>query len=213
MSDAPDRARAPLAAGMRRQDPERDPAFAREERAAARNPSVRQEPDSPAYRRIILTLIGALGVGGILILATTLILQTRVRERRPEGLPRPDTAHEGPDRVAGVFQTQIFDEVSATEVKRKRLDRLEAYGWVSRPHGIVRIPIDSAIAIVLEQQAARAAGGDTARTTPANPGPPRGRPTLLPPPGGLERGGVQRKRGSGTGAAKPRPAGHGEARP
>lgn len=185
MSDAPARRALPPA------DPNRDPRVAHEAREAALNPDVRQAPDAPAYRGIILSIIGTMGVGGILILAATLVLDNADFQRRPGGLPRPDTAHAGPDKVGQVFQTQIFEEVPATEVKRKRLQRLEAYGWVSKSHGIVRIPIDSAIDIVLHEQPAPAPGG--AIEAPETPGPPRGMPTVVTQPGGMQRGGVQRK--------------------
>ena len=151
-------------------DPNRDPRTAHERRRAAANPDVRQEPEHVAYHSVILSLIAALGLSGILVLATTLVLQHKVRARRPEGLPRPDTAHQGPDKVARVFQTQILDEMPATQVKRDKLRKLEQYGWVSRSHDIVRIPIDSAIDIVLGEQTAPPPGGPT--ETPSHPRKP-----------------------------------------
>jgi hypothetical protein len=111
-----------------------------------------QEPDQIASRRIV-----AVGIGSILVFATGvvaawIVLGARMRVLEPNG-PTPAT-HAGRPQVALVNQ-RLFEQPQTEAWRAAQRGRLESYGWVDRDRGIIHIPIERAIDLVLAEEKAK----------------------------------------------------------
>lgn len=76
---------------------------------------------------------------------------------------QPRRAHPVPAWAAGMRQSLIDEQARSGEARREQQeeqDTLDDFGWVDRRHGLVRIPIDDAIALWLE----RRTGSDATET-------------------------------------------------
>jgi len=106
------------------------------------------EPDQPHLRGI------AIGAGAI-VLAVAVAVTTGVFVQRNVG---PDATAHGdviPPRVGGGpgLQATPGREIESYRAEKERL--LHEYAWVDRSHGVVRIPIERAMALLVQQQAAK----------------------------------------------------------
>jgi hypothetical protein len=116
-----------------------------------RNPELRQEEDrlSPS---IILLVFGLVGVVGIFLVSWAWYgLQKRERALRPSrSFPEREL---GPRHTVAEDLENIYGEMgpgqTLNEEKRRQLG---SFQWVDRRHGIVAIPIDDAIALILERE-------------------------------------------------------------
>jgi hypothetical protein len=66
---------------------------------------------------------------------------------------------QGPVTIGGIRQTPIGEDRPAENLKRRKLQELETYGWVDRDRGIVHIPIDRAMDDVIAAES-RANGAE-----------------------------------------------------
>jgi hypothetical protein len=114
-----------------------------------RNPDVRLEDDhvAPAvpygFLALVVLFSVALSIGAWLLLRTT-----------PEWADaRAPVPVQAPNTIAGIRQTPILEEQPAQRLYRAQREALGSWGWVDRDAGIVQIPIDEAVRLLVEEQA------------------------------------------------------------
>ena len=103
------------------------------------------EPDAPALRGI------GIGAGAILgmVLVAVVVAVLLVRATTPPPSPATPPPFRGETRLSAAPQADI----AAFRRDKERL--LREYAWVDRAHGIVRIPIEQAMALLVARQARR----------------------------------------------------------
>ncbi len=132
---------------------------------------VYQEEDRVSGRKGLYLMVFAVAValGGIWIAIALL----RGREAAIPGAPplawaAPRTEVDtGPAQIHGVRQTQIVDDASADSLAARQRRQLRTFGWVDRRGGLVHIPVDEAIGMVVAGQTPGGAGAAAADTTGA----------------------------------------------
>ncbi len=133
--------------------------------------SFEQEPD----RLPAKTILYVVGVTSAVMLAMSLLAWRMLAQDESDLRPAGFAADENmgrPHRVQGVHQG-IFDlESTATQLGEPKREALRTYGWIDRPTGTVRIPIERAMELFPGIVAARA---PTPPTPPVDPVP-------VPPP-------------------------------
>jgi hypothetical protein len=110
----------------------------------ARAPIGGHEPDAPALRGIVIGAGSILGM--VLVAVVVAVLLVRATTPPPSPAPPPFS---GDTRLSATPQADI----AAFRRDKERL--LREYAWVDRAHGIVRIPIEQAMALLVAQQARR----------------------------------------------------------
>ncbi|XXX71936.1 hypothetical protein WMF30_30250 [Sorangium sp. So ce134] len=123
-----------------------------------RRPDVRQEEDLLPWRRILAVAFAVVVIFFILGIWSWTILRGREAELRPAGrtLERAREGFEPRGVVAGVDQ-RLFqrratgEEGLGTTLNRKKHEELGRFGWADRGRGIVQIPIEDAMNLVVEE--------------------------------------------------------------
>jgi hypothetical protein len=112
-----------------------------------RNPELHQEEDRVPASKVLLALFVTLVLSAVLVAWAVQAVDARQAELRPSGAlldrwlgPR----HE----VAGVRE-DVFGEQRGPSLERQQRAVLDGYGWVDRDRGIVHIPIQRAIDLVV----------------------------------------------------------------
>ena len=120
----------------------------------------------------------ALAVAAVLIHVGLWLLMTHfsaeANENDPVASPLADRQQEPPPPLL-----QAQPALDYQKYQREQLERLEQYGWVDRGRGVVRIPIDRAIDLVLERglpPMPEATGAEAPRATDQDPGAEQERP-------------------------------------
>ena len=104
------------------------------------------EPDAPRVRALVIGAATILGVVIATVIAAVLIVQGLTPQRAiPHGFTVP--------RAAPALQAAPERDFPAFH--REKLKLLEDYAWVDRAHGVVRIPIERAMTLLVEQQSGR----------------------------------------------------------
>lgn len=106
---------------------------------------VRQEPDALASRKLMAVTVASILTMAVALVVAALLLDRWGRPARSVSVPA------GP-----LEQTLILDTQRGLDLKREQRAALERWAWVDRDAGVVRMPIDRAIDLVVE------------RPTPAN---------------------------------------------
>lgn len=115
---------------------------------------VRQEEDRIAPRPIVAVGIASLVVFFLASWVTIAYLRVKQGDRPP----LPVAPELGQSKIALVEQTP-FDLVDRGERAREASRRrLESYGWVDRPAGVVHLPIERAMELVAGGARPRASG-------------------------------------------------------
>ena len=111
---------------------------------------VRQEPDTIAWRRVLVGAGIAAAIAVTMAVAGVLIPASRQDELRPSGVfpeanlgPRRDLMGVHQDLFIGRGLGQVLDEQKQRELTR--------FGWVDRDRKVVRIPIDEAMNLLVEE--------------------------------------------------------------
>ena len=121
----------------------------------AHSPRVQQPGDledkNLPYRKII-----AVGVASIIIFAlgivwSTALLQTATKEMHPVG---PPPIPPGVDQYeVGIVNQRLFSlDQRAAEKRLQQMRRLNTYGWLDRQSGVVHVPIDVAMDMLVQEQ-------------------------------------------------------------
>jgi hypothetical protein len=124
---------------------------------------VRQEEDNVPARRLIRVGLAAVVVSVAAVIGSTALLG-RAGQAKLGGGPAERVAKHGdtaPATIGLVEQTLIEHEERGVEQREREEARLREYGWVDRAHGVVHIPIDRAMAMIVDENRADAgAQGD-----------------------------------------------------
>jgi hypothetical protein len=88
--------------------------------------------------------------------------------------PRAQATDLGKPEIGMVDQTLFAREARAAQLKEEKLHQLESYGWVSRQHGVIHIPIDEAMKAVAEGKRPPGAGAPQPPPAPLPPVPSSG---------------------------------------
>ena len=109
---------------------------------------VRQEHDRlPVLMASIIVAFGlVIMVTGIVVSGAMLASKTGSVTPRPEGPERT-----APVQLGLVEQTLIEDTERGVWLRDEQLRALEVYGWVDRSAGVVSIPIEQAMAAVVQR--------------------------------------------------------------
>lgn len=67
------------------------------------------------------------------------------------GFPVPAKLEPAPREIAGVNQTLIHNDRYGQRLREQQYERLQNFGWVDRDQGLVHIPIDEAMRMVVEE--------------------------------------------------------------
>jgi hypothetical protein len=116
-----------------------------------RHPEIRQEEDSPRWGRVLGAFFGAIVIAIILSAWGWTAYNAREASLRP--------SHEfpeqklGPRREIGMIHEELFDEArpGQTLFKEQR-EALGRFGVVDPSHGVVSIPIDDAIQLLVKEK-------------------------------------------------------------
>ncbi|WP_437604774.1 hypothetical protein WMF20_26615 [Sorangium sp. So ce834] len=123
-----------------------------------RRPDVRQEEDLLPWRRILAVAFAVVVIFFLLGIWSWMILRGREAELRPAGrtVARAKEGFEPRGVVAGVDQ-RLFQRAASGEaglgtmLNRKKREELGRFGWADRGRGIVQIPIEDAMSLVVEE--------------------------------------------------------------
>jgi hypothetical protein len=139
------------------------------------------EEDLIHSRTIVFVGVGALVLFFVASLATIGWMKRRQAELLPQGAA-PYPAELGRSKI-GLLEQRLFENSNQAEATRAaQLRKLDSYGWVDVEKGVLRIPIDRAMELVVKGER------------------PKGEPSAQArPPGGEERP------DAGTGAPPPQP--------
>ncbi|KYG03226.1 hypothetical protein BE21_52690 [Sorangium cellulosum] len=123
-----------------------------------RRPDVRQEEDLLPWRRILAVAFAVVVIFFILGVWSWVLLRGREAELRPAGrsLARAREGFEPRGVVAGVDQRVFQREAVGEEgfgkmLNRRKREELGRFGWADRGRGIVQIPIEDAMNLVVEE--------------------------------------------------------------
>jgi hypothetical protein len=106
-------------------------------------------PSSAVVRISIVSLLaGALGVffAALVVVAATGSLAPRVQGSGGAG--------PAPKEIDEIEQTQIWKSRRGIDLRNSQLEELGRWGWADREHHVARIPIDEAMNLVVQQEAA-----------------------------------------------------------
>jgi hypothetical protein len=120
-----------------------------------RRPDVRQEDDKLSWRKALLVTLSLIGITLLLVLWAGTILRRTVAELRP---PRQYPERElGPRREVSGLQERLFMQGDVGELgagqalNRKKQAELSSFGWIDKENGLVHIPIEEAMQLLVEE--------------------------------------------------------------
>jgi hypothetical protein len=111
--------------------------------SAARSLERGHEPDQPRLRGIVVAALAILGVIVIAIIASYLLVNA---------FAPPRAALQLPPLVVGAPRLQASPEGDRAAFERDKRSDLHEYAWVDRAHGVVRIPIEQAVTLLVQRQ-------------------------------------------------------------
>lgn len=117
----------------------------------ARHPDVHQEEDELPWGRVILAFVAAIVIGIVLTVWAWVAGASIDAKLRPSGVfPEKQL---GPRREVGMIQEDLFDGARAGQrlVEAQR-EALQGFGVVDRERGVVSIPIDDAIQLLVSEK-------------------------------------------------------------
>jgi hypothetical protein len=112
-----------------------------------RNPELSQEDDRVPVWRVIVAFSATMVIFAVLIVWAVDATLSREAALRPSGA-FPESWL-GPRHMVARVREDVFGEQRGAGFNAKQRAALEGYGWVDRGKGLVHIPIDRAIDLVL----------------------------------------------------------------
>lgn len=115
-----------------------------------RHAEVRQEEDEIPWGRVGFAFVAMVVIGGVLTIWAWAALEAHQAALRPSGVfPERDL---GPRHEVGMVQQELFDHArigqDLVDAQREQLTR---FGVVDRAGGVVSIPIDAAIDLLVKE--------------------------------------------------------------
>jgi hypothetical protein len=113
--------------------------------------AVRQEEDDIASPKIARVALLAIAIGLLAVFFSSLLL-----EKSAGGILSSPAAHGAAPaagrEIANIEQTPILSARDGLDLRDQQLEQLSRYEWVDRDAGVVAIPIDEAIDLVVKEQ-------------------------------------------------------------
>ena len=103
------------------------------------------------YRKIIGVGIGSIVIFALGIFWSTALLHSATKEMEPVG-PPPIPPGVSQYEVGIVNQRPFSLDQRAAEKRLQQMNRLNTYGWLDRQSGVVHIPIDVAMDMLVKEQ-------------------------------------------------------------
>lgn len=119
--------------------------------ADAERPEMPQEEDVVPGKLVLALVLAALVLAAGLVAWSSLTLWVREGHLRPSRV-FPEARLGAPYTVAGVRQHTFDSYNESAERNRLQQRQLESFGWVDREHGLVHIPVERAIDLLLERK-------------------------------------------------------------
>jgi hypothetical protein len=115
-----------------------------------RHPDIHQEEDVIPWGRVIAAFLAMVAVAIVMVVLGVSAGAAAEARVRPSGVfPERDL---GPRHQVGVIQEALFDDVHPGQrIVESQREELSRFGVVDREKGIVSIPIDAAIRLVVEE--------------------------------------------------------------
>jgi hypothetical protein len=115
----------------------------------------RHEPRDPRPG-IFAIIAGSVVVMVLVCLVTSGLLMRSLAHDRPMQFMKPLGLVVAPDlkpldRFPAPHLTIDDDHQQMTSIRDRQMEKLNSYGWVDRSNGIVRIPIDRAVELILQR--------------------------------------------------------------
>jgi hypothetical protein len=115
-----------------------------------RREDVRQERDNPPWRRMLLVAFAALGISTILVVWSWVLLRgERQALRATVGLATPPLVDR--PEISGVQRERFDDMGPGQRLNRRKREALTSFSWADRDRGLVNIPIEDAMELVVEE--------------------------------------------------------------
>lgn len=115
-----------------------------------RQPGPRQENDNVPWLRVAFSLFIVLAVAGALVLWAISMRAAREAEFRPSRT-FPEAALGPRHRVSRVQQDLFAERALGLTLKARQRAALEHYAWVDKSRGIIRIPIERAMDLRVQE--------------------------------------------------------------
>jgi hypothetical protein len=119
-------------------------------RATVQPPGDLEDKNLP-YRKIVGVGLGSIIIFGLSILWSTSLLHSAEKEMQPAGpppLPRGVNQYE-----VGIVNQRMFSlDQRAAQKRLQQMNRLNTYGWLDKQAGIVHIPVDVAMDMLVQEQ-------------------------------------------------------------
>jgi hypothetical protein len=112
-----------------------------------RNPELSQEEDHVPMWPVIIALSITLVVSAVLVVWAVAETAAREAQLRPSGA-FPE-AFLGPRHMVARVREDVFGEQRGAGFDAQQRAELEGWGWVDRERGLVHIPVDRAIDLLL----------------------------------------------------------------
>jgi hypothetical protein len=118
---------------------------------AVTQPAGDLEDKNLPYRKIVGVGVAAIVIFGLSILWSTSLLHTAEKEMQPAGpppLPKGVNQYE-----VGIVNQRLFSlDQRAAQKRLQQMNRLNTYGWLDKQAGIVHIPVDVAMDMLVQEQ-------------------------------------------------------------
>jgi hypothetical protein len=112
---------------------------------------VHQEEDTVHWNKVLLGTLVSFAIIAVLILAAWGSLKTSEARIRPSGVFPEERL--GPRRAVMEVQAELFrDKGFGQTLNDKKRRELSTFGWVDRERRRVRVPIDLAMDLVVEEK-------------------------------------------------------------
>jgi len=116
-----------------------------------RRPDVHQEEDTISWSKLLLGALASLAIMTVLIVAAWGSLKASEASVRPSGVFPEERL--GPRRAVTEVQVDLFGDRGFGQVLNdKKRRELSTFGWVDRERRRVRVPIDVAMDLVVEEK-------------------------------------------------------------
>jgi len=116
----------------------------------AQKPGDLEDKNLP-YRKIVGVGVASVVVFALGILWSTSLLKIATKEMQPVG-PAPMPAGVNQYEVGIVNQRMFSLDQRAAQKRLQQMNRLSTYGWLDRQAGVVHIPIDVAMDMLVQEQ-------------------------------------------------------------
>lgn len=119
--------------------------------ASATQPPMDLEDKTLPYRKIVFVGLSAIVIFALSIVWSTALLRGAEKEMHPAG-PPPIPPGVNQYEVGIVNQRMFSLDQRAAQKRLQQMTRLNTYGWLDRQAGVVHIPVDVAMDMLVQEQ-------------------------------------------------------------